>query len=169
MIPGIPLLGASAILTDRGITVFRARWPKLFQTWDWTFRESAVLPSNIVSTIRKSNDALSLDFTRSITLMSVGRPSMGKNSHWTGIRTRSEVTRALSVSRPMFGGQSITIVLNWSLIGVRTSRRTYSRPGVLDSSTSALARSRLLGRRNRFWNLVERMVSSAFLVCERRL
>ncbi len=69
----------------------------------------------------------------------------------------------------MFGGQSIMIVLNWSLIGASASRRMYSRPGVLDSSTSALARSRLLGRRNKFWNFVERMVSSAFLVCERRL
>jgi len=116
------LLGASAILTDRGITVFRARCPKLFQTWDWTFRESAVLPSNIVSTTRKSNEARSLDLTRSMTLMSVGRPSMGKNSHWTGIRTRSEVTSALRVSSPMFGGQSIMIVLNWSLIGASASR-----------------------------------------------
>ena len=94
---------------------------------------------------------------------------MGKNSHWTGISTRSEVTSALRVRRPMFGGQSIMIVLNCSLIGARASRRIYSRPGVLDSSTSALARSRLLGRRNRFWNFVERIVSSAFLVCERRL
>ena len=138
------MLGASAILTDRGITVFRARSPKLFQTCDWTFRESAVLLSNIVSTTRKSNEARSLDFTRSMTLMSVGRPSMGKNSHWTGIKTRSEVTRALRVSRPMFGGQSIRIVLYCSLIGASASRRTYSRPGVLESSTSALARSRCL-------------------------
>ncbi len=90
--------------------------------------------------------------------MSVGRPSMGKNSHWTGINTRSEVTSALSVSNPMLGGQSITIVLNCSLIGVSASRRMYSRPGVLESSTSALAKSRLLGRRNRFWNFVETQV-----------
>jgi len=69
---------------------------------------------------------------------------MGKNSHWTGIRTRSEVTSALSVSSPMLGGQSITIVLNWFPDWCSASRQDVFSSGGAGEFDSALARSRLL-------------------------
>ena len=58
------------------------------------------------------------------------------------MRIKSDETRALSVSSPMFGGQSITTCSNWSLIGLIASLRTYSLPGVDDPD---VMRSRTAG------------------------
>jgi len=50
----------------------------------------------------------------------------------------------------MFGGQSITISSYWSLMGLIDSLSTYSLPGVDESSTSAPAKSKLLGSSESF-------------------
>ena len=44
---------------------------------------------------------------RSTVSMSCEIPSSAKNSHWMGMRTESEATKAFSVSRSSAGGQSI--------------------------------------------------------------
>lgn len=56
-----------------------------------------------------ASSGLSATRTRSMVSMSWVMPSRARNSHWTGTRTESAATRALIVSNPSEGGQSMMV------------------------------------------------------------
>src|SRR5207245_5078082 len=73
---GIPLLGASAILMDLGITLLTTLSPNFSLNSLWIFLARAVLPSYIVRRTRKSKSVLVRVFTILMNLSRVGNPSI---------------------------------------------------------------------------------------------
>src|SRR5262249_9395437 len=105
---GLPWLGASASLTLRGITVEKTWAPRKSRRSDTTWFERLVRSSYIVNR-KPSIVRLWLRFRRILTNVSQSSvtPSRAKYSHWIGTRTEFAADKALRVSRPRLGGQSI--------------------------------------------------------------
>ena len=72
---------------------------------------------------------------------SLPMPCNASTCGWRGMRTSLAAARALSVSTPRDGGQSMRTKSNSSGSAFSASRRIISRPTMLNSSTSTAARS----------------------------
>ena len=105
---GSPATVESENFTVRRITVWKTVSPHACTSRCMTSRPCRVRPSNIVpSTPSISSLGLSRSRTLSIVVLSSATPRSAKYSHSSGTMTPSEAVRALTVSRPSEGWQSM--------------------------------------------------------------
>ena len=106
---GTPKDGASETRTLRGMIVSYTASPRCARASSRTWAERLFRLSYMVSTMPCTWSAgLNAVRTRSTMLSTWLNPSRAKNSHCSGTSTESAATRALTVSMPSDGGQSIS-------------------------------------------------------------
>ena len=135
--------------TVRRMTVWKTLSPQAWTKRSITSRECRVRPSNIVpSTPSISSLGFNRSRTLSIVVLSRATPRSAKYSHSSGTITPSEAVRALTVSRPREGWQSMRMTSYSASAGWSTRCSVCSRATSCTSCTSAAERSMLEGSRS---------------------
>ena len=146
---GSPATVVSGNLMVRLMTVWKTTSPKAWTTRSMTSRACRVRESNIVPRVpRILRSGLRRSCTFSMVSVSRAMPRRAKNSHSKGMMTQSEAVRALIVSSPRDGAQSMRMTSYSSRTRSMTLLRVCSRATSLTSCTSAADRSMLAGSRS---------------------